>query len=80
MDERGISTEDLVNLILDGSIIEDYPDSKPGASGRSTPGGAGHCGGWLVADVTLSAEKLTSNTIMKCHFCTTFLKHNDLST
>jgi hypothetical protein len=29
MDERGISTEDLVNLILDGSIIEDYPDSKP---------------------------------------------------
>ena len=29
MDERGISTEDLVNLILDGSIIEDYPDSRP---------------------------------------------------
>jgi hypothetical protein len=29
MDERGISTDDLVNLILDGSIIEDYPDSKP---------------------------------------------------
>ena len=29
MDERGISTEDLVNLILDGSIIEGYPDSRP---------------------------------------------------
>jgi hypothetical protein len=29
MDERGISTEDLVNLILDGSIIENYPDSRP---------------------------------------------------
>ncbi|WP_394356784.1 DUF4258 domain-containing protein [Candidatus Methanocrinis alkalitolerans] len=29
MDERGIYTDDLVNLILDGSIIEDYPDSKP---------------------------------------------------
>ena len=29
MDERGISTEDLVNLILDGRVIEDYPDSKP---------------------------------------------------
>jgi len=25
MDERGIYTDDLVNLILDGSIIEDYP-------------------------------------------------------
>ena len=29
MDERRIFTEDLVSLILDGSIIEDYPDSKP---------------------------------------------------
>ncbi|VVB69173.1 Uncharacterised protein [uncultured archaeon] len=29
MDERSISTDDLVNLILDGSIIEDYPNSKP---------------------------------------------------
>lgn len=29
MDERGISTDDLVKLILNGSIIEDYPDSKP---------------------------------------------------
>lgn len=29
MDERGIYTDDLVNLILDGSIIEDYPESKP---------------------------------------------------
>lgn len=29
MDEREISTDDLVNLILDGCIIEDYPDSKP---------------------------------------------------
>lgn len=29
MDERGISTDDLVNLILDGTIIEEYPDSKP---------------------------------------------------
>jgi hypothetical protein len=29
MDERGISTEHLVNLILHGGIIEDYPDSKP---------------------------------------------------
>lgn len=29
MDERGISTDDLVNLILDGCIIEDYPDSEP---------------------------------------------------
>jgi len=29
MDERCIYTDDLVNLILDGSIIEDYSDSKP---------------------------------------------------
>lgn len=29
MDERGISTEELVNLILNGRIIEEYPDSKP---------------------------------------------------
>jgi hypothetical protein len=29
MDERRIFTEDLVSLILNGSIIEDYPDSKP---------------------------------------------------
>ena len=29
MDERSISTDDLVNLILNGSIIEDYPSSKP---------------------------------------------------
>jgi hypothetical protein len=29
MDERGISTDDLVNLILNGCIIEDYPDSQP---------------------------------------------------
>ena len=29
MDERGISTDDLANVILDVSIIEDYPDSRP---------------------------------------------------
>ena len=29
MDERGISTEALVSLILDGCVIEDYLDSKP---------------------------------------------------
>ena len=29
MDERGIYNDDLVNLILDRSIIEDYPESKP---------------------------------------------------
>ena len=44
MDERGIFTEDLVNLILKGSIIEDYPDTKPCPSalisGRT---GGRHC-------------------------------------
>lgn len=29
MDERGISTDELINLILKGRIIEEYPDSKP---------------------------------------------------
>ena len=29
MDERGIFTEDLVNLISQGEIIEEYPDSRP---------------------------------------------------
>jgi len=29
MDQRGISTEDLANLIMNGDIIEAYPDSKP---------------------------------------------------
>ena len=29
MDERDISTEDLVTLIMGGEIIENYSDSKP---------------------------------------------------
>lgn len=29
MDERGVSTEGLVNLISEGEIIEEYYDSKP---------------------------------------------------
>jgi hypothetical protein len=29
MVERGVSAEDIVNLILSGDIIEDYPDDYP---------------------------------------------------
>ena len=29
MAERGISTEDLIGLIINGEIIEDYPDDFP---------------------------------------------------
>ncbi|MDD1736610.1 MAG: DUF4258 domain-containing protein [Methanothrix sp.] len=29
MAERGISTEDLIRLIINGEIIEDYPDDFP---------------------------------------------------
>lgn len=29
MFERGISLDDLINLIIDGEIIEDYPDDEP---------------------------------------------------
>jgi hypothetical protein len=29
MDEKGIFTEDLVNLISEGEIIEEYPESRP---------------------------------------------------
>ena len=44
MDERGIFTEDLVNLILKGSIIEDYPDTKPCPSALiSGSTGGRHC-------------------------------------
>ena len=44
MDERSISTDDLVNLILHGSIIEDYPNSKPCHSALiSNSTGGRHC-------------------------------------
>jgi len=44
MDERGIYTDDLVNLILYGSIIGDYPDSKPCPSALITGiVGGRHC-------------------------------------
>ena len=44
MDQRGISTEDLVNLITDGEIIEEYPDSEPCPSVLVTGFVAGyHC-------------------------------------
>jgi adenylate kinase len=29
MAERGVSTEDMISLIIDGEIIEDYPDDFP---------------------------------------------------
>ena len=29
MAERGVSTEDLISLIINGEIIEDYPDDFP---------------------------------------------------
>ena len=29
MDQRGISTEDIITLIMNGEIIENYTDSKP---------------------------------------------------
>jgi len=29
MDERGVSSADLITFIMDGDIIEEYPDSEP---------------------------------------------------
>jgi hypothetical protein len=29
MDERGVSSADLITLIMNGDIIEEYPDSEP---------------------------------------------------
>ncbi len=49
MDERDISTEDLVTLIMGGEIIEKYSDSKPCPSALVVGTVAGRCCHAVVA-------------------------------
>jgi len=49
MDERCISTDDIVDLILNGRIIEDYPGSKPCPSALVAGNAGGTCYHAVVA-------------------------------